>query len=62
MEHNINGRELFLYLQERFKMSPKEAVHNMRRNGQDLTFLKHDKQLRKNVNVKLSNLLNKRGN
>ena len=60
MNKNINGNELFLYLQKRFKMSQKEAIHNMRRNGQDLTFLKHDKQFKNNVNVKLSSLLNKK--
>jgi len=35
----INGKELFLFLQKRFKQTPKEALESMKANNQDTTFL-----------------------
>ena len=35
----VNGKELFLFLQKRFKQTPKEALESMRTNNQDTSFL-----------------------
>ena len=35
----INGKELFLFLQKRFKQTPKEALESMKTNNQDTSFL-----------------------
>ena len=35
----VNGKELFLFLQKRFKQTPKEALESMKTNNQDTSFL-----------------------
>tara|TARA_R110002096_G_scaffold432920_1_gene650569 strand:- start:249 stop:419 length:171 start_codon:yes stop_codon:yes gene_type:complete len=46
----VTGKSLFIFLQERFKMTREQSLQCMIDNGQDISFIKNEKSLNHFIN------------